>query len=100
MPSFEELMLASAKQSEVTARAVIDRALQDFGALVAEIPWNADLKEAYARDGAQQALLEAYVTLSGEALARKPDREIRQIIRDRAKLLESGILAFVDVARQ
>lgn len=96
----DELMLASVRQSEVTARAVIDRALQDFGALVAVIPGNADLKEIYARDAAQAALLEAYVTLAGEALHPKPDEEIHEIIRQRQNLLGSGILEFVAMARR
>jgi hypothetical protein len=88
------LTLAAQGQSQITSAALIDRARQDFGSLIQGFDAPAKLKDDFSRQGAQQALMEAYVTLAGESLVGTSDAELEATIRDRVQLLASGIRIF------
>lgn len=94
MASPFELLDAAQRQSQITAAALIDRARQDFGALTDAEPIPSDLKDVFSRDGARQAIMEAYVTLSGEALAPLSDNELDAEIRKLVTLLVDGLRIF------
>lgn len=94
-----ELLSRAQAQSEITAAALIDRARQDYGAIIEPHGAPAELVDTFSRDGAQQALMEAYVTLAGESLCRLSDAELEAVILQRQALLASGIRIFAAQAR-
>lgn len=95
----DALIARANDQSGVTAAALMDRARQDFAALVADLPAPAAWKDRFACDGAQGALMFAYILLAAASLAHLPPAELDEVIYTRVGLLESGLRIFVEERR-